>query len=116
MNNFEKVYEAAADRYGLITVEDAADLGIHRNQLLLWEAMGRLERCGRGVYRLNHHVPTPVDESKGGDSGAFAEEMAIKGDVQPNPRFHPLGLKYLDETPADLRFLDWRPVVKSRAD
>ncbi len=58
----------------------------------------------------------PVDESKGGDSGAFAEEMAIKGDVQPNPRFHPKGLKYLDETPADLRFLDWRPVVKSRAD
>ena len=58
----------------------------------------------------------PVDESKGGDSGAFAEEMAVKGDVQPNPRFHPLGLKYLDETPADLRFLDWRPVVKSRAD
>jgi beta-galactosidase len=58
----------------------------------------------------------PVDESKGGDSGAFAEEMAIKGDVQPNPRFHPLGLKYLDETPEDLRFLDWRPVVKSRSD
>ena len=57
----------------------------------------------------------PVDESKGGDSGAFAEEMAIKGDVQPNPRFHPLGLKYLDETPEDLRFIDWRPVVKSRA-
>ena len=58
----------------------------------------------------------PVDESKGGDSGALAEEMAVKGDVQPNPRFHPLGLKYLDETPQDLRFLDWRPVVKSRAD
>ena len=58
----------------------------------------------------------PVDESKGGDSGAFAEEMAIKGDVQPNPRFFPKGLHYLDETPPDLRFLDWRPVVKSRAD
>lgn len=58
----------------------------------------------------------PVDASKGGDSGALAEEMAVKGDVQPNPRFHPLGLKYLDETPQDLRFLDWRPVVKSRAD
>ena len=71
MNNFEKVYEAAADRYGLITVEDAADLGIHRKQLLLWEAMGRLERCGRGVYRLNHHVPTPYDH--------FAEAVALVG-------------------------------------
>lgn len=71
MNNFEKVYETAADRYGLITVEDAADLGIHRKQLLLWEAMGRLERCGRGVYRLNHHVPTPYDH--------FAEAVALVG-------------------------------------
>jgi predicted transcriptional regulator of viral defense system len=71
MNNFEKVYEVAADKYGLITVEDAADLGIHRKQLLLWEAMGRLERCGRGVYRLNHHVPTPYDH--------FAEAVALVG-------------------------------------
>lgn len=61
MKNFEKIYEAAAERYGLITVEDATRLGIHRKQLLLWESIGRLERCGRGVYRLNHHVPTPYD-------------------------------------------------------
>ena len=71
MNNFEKVYETAADRHGLITVEDAAELGIHRRQLLSWEAMGRLERCGRGVYRLNHHVPTPYDH--------FAEAVALVG-------------------------------------
>ncbi len=71
MNNFEKVYEVAADRHGLITVEDAAELGIHRKQLLSWEAIGRLERCGRGVYRLNHHVPTPYDH--------FAEAVALVG-------------------------------------
>lgn len=71
MNNFEKVYEAAADKHGLITVEAAAELGIHRKQLLSWEAMGRLERCGRGVYRLNHHVPTPYDH--------FAEAVALVG-------------------------------------
>ena len=53
MNNFEKVYETAADRHGLITVEDAAGLGIHRKQLLLWEAMGRLERCGREIGRAH---------------------------------------------------------------
>ena len=71
MSNFEKVYEAAADRHGLITVEDAAELGIHRKQLLCWEAMGRLERCGRGVYRLHYHVPTPYDH--------FAEAVALVG-------------------------------------
>lgn len=71
MNNFEKVYEIAADRHGLITVEDAAALGIHCKQLLSWEAMGRLERCARGVYRLNHHVPTQYDH--------FAEALAIVG-------------------------------------
>ena len=58
----------------------------------------------------------PVDKSKGGDSGQAAEEMAIRGDVQPNPRFFPEGLAYLPETPEDLRFIDWRPVVKSRED
>ena len=71
MSNFEKVYETAADRHGLITVEEAAELGIHRKQLLSWAAMGRLERCGRGVYRLNHHVPTPYDH--------FAEAVALVG-------------------------------------
>jgi beta-galactosidase len=46
------------------------------------------------------------------NKGSVAEEMAIRGDVQPNPRFRPLGLAYLDSVPHDLRFLDWRPVVK----
>jgi predicted transcriptional regulator of viral defense system len=72
MKNFEKVYDVAVERYGLITVEDAARLGIHRKQLLFWENMGRLERCGRGVYRLNHHVPTPFDH--------YAEAVALVGE------------------------------------
>lgn len=71
MKNFDKVYEAAAERYGLITVEDAAELGIHRKQLLFWEANGRLERCGRGVYRIKYHVPTPYDH--------YAEAVALVG-------------------------------------
>ena len=49
MSNSGKVYEAAADSHGLITVEDAATLGVHRKQPLPWEAMGRLERRGRPV-------------------------------------------------------------------
>ena len=61
-------------------------------------------------------VDFPVDKNAGGMPGRMAEEMAIAGDVQPNPRFHPEGLAYLDSTPRDLRFLDWRPVVKSAPD
>ena len=71
MNNFDKVYEIAAGRYGLITVEDAKEIGVHRKQLLLWESMGRLERCGRGVYRIKYHVPTPYDH--------YAEAVALVG-------------------------------------
>ena len=71
MKNIEKVYDFAVDRYGLITVEGATKLGIHRKQLLLWETMGRLERCGRGVYRVTYHVPTPYDH--------YAEALALVG-------------------------------------
>ena len=53
----------------------------------------------------------PVEKDSD-NKGSVAEEMAIRGDVQPNPRFKPLGLTYPSDWPRDLRFLDWRPVVK----
>ena len=53
----------------------------------------------------------PVEKDSD-NKGIVAEEMAIKGDVQPNPRFKPLGLTYPSDWPQDLHFLDWRPVVK----
>ena len=59
--------------------------------------------------------PFPVDPAKKGDSGATAEEMAIRGDVQPNPRFRPLHLDFSGQ-PAELDFIDWRPVAKSNPD
>jgi hypothetical protein len=80
-------------------------------------------------YNVLGPWPSPHDDSKyminttdfpvepdSDNKGSVAEEMAIRGDVQPNPRFRPLGLTYLDSTPEDLRFLDWRPVVKPDAD
>ena len=58
----------------------------------------------------------PVDPKAGGDTGAEAERMAIAGDTQPNPRFHPLGLEYpADRKPED-RYLDWRPTVRPKPD
>ena len=59
--------------------------------------------------------PFPVDPNKKGDSGATAEEMAIRGDVQPNPRFRPLGLDFSNQ-PKDFDYIDWRPVAKSNPD
>ena len=59
--------------------------------------------------------PFPVDPDKKGDSGATAEEMAIRGDVQPNPRFRPLYLDFSSQ-PKDFDFIDWRPVAKSNPD
>jgi hypothetical protein len=59
--------------------------------------------------------PFPVDPDKKGDSGATAEEMAIRGDVQPNPRFRPLGLDFSNQ-PKDFDYIDWRPVAKSNPD
>jgi len=50
-----------------------------------------------------------VDPSVMGDTGETAEQMAKAGDVQPNPRFHPIGCPYKETLPPDLRFIDWRP-------
>jgi len=58
----------------------------------------------------------PVDPKAGGDTGAEAERMAIAGDTQPNPRFHPLGLEYPADRKAEDRYLDWRPTIRPKAD
>ena len=51
----------------------------------------------------------PVQKDVIGDSGELAEEMTIRGDAQPNPRFHPVGVQFNKGVPNDLRFVDWRP-------
>jgi len=71
MSHYNQIYERAADNYGLVTVGAAQQLGVHRKELLLWEKIGRLERCGRGVYRLNHYTPTEYDR--------YAEALALVG-------------------------------------
>lgn len=46
------VVERAAEQHGYITTRDARDLGIDPAQLRLMAARGRLERVGRGAYRV----------------------------------------------------------------
>lgn len=65
--------------------------------------------CGKGDFEKTLDQIYPVEEGVMGDTGEKAEEMARAGDVQPNPRFHPIGAIYKETLPPDLRFIDWRP-------
>lgn len=52
MNVRDQVLEWAAEQHGYITTRDARALGVDPTQLRLMAARGRLERVGRGVYRV----------------------------------------------------------------
>jgi len=71
MPKYEQVYQLASDHYGIVTVEEAQHLGVHRKEMLNWTRMGRLEKCGRGVYRITHYAPTEYDR--------YAEALALVG-------------------------------------
>lgn len=71
MAHFDDIYEVAADNYGLVTFAEAKDVGVTGGELDRWVAQGRLERRGRGTYRLARHIPTPYDR--------YAEAVALVG-------------------------------------
>ena len=50
---WDRVVERAAEHHGYVTTRDARDLGIDPTQLRLMAARGRLERIGRGAYRVS---------------------------------------------------------------
>lgn len=52
MNLWDRVVERAAEQHGYVTTRDARELDIDPTQLRLMAARGRLERAGRGVYRV----------------------------------------------------------------
>lgn len=62
MNVRDRVLERAAEQHGYITTRDARDLDIDPTQLRLMAARGRLERVGRGVYRVPMLPRTEHDE------------------------------------------------------
>lgn len=72
MSHFDDIYEIAADNYGLIAAAQAREADVTKSELARWVANGRLERRGRGVYKLTKHVPTELD--------AYAEAVALVGD------------------------------------
>ena len=72
MSHFDDIYELAADNYGLVTTAQARDLGVTKTELSRWVASERLERRGRGVYKLVRYIPTDLDP--------YAEAVALVGD------------------------------------
>lgn len=52
MRAWGRLVECAAERHGYVTTRDARQLGTDPTQLRLMAARGRLERAGRGVYRV----------------------------------------------------------------
>ena len=56
---FDILLEKAVDQHGLVTTDDARELGLDPAQLRLLAARGKLERTGRGVYRV---MALPVDD------------------------------------------------------
>ena len=72
MSHFDDIYEIAADNYGLVTAAQAREIGVTKTELSRWVANGRLDRRGRGVYKLVKYIPTELD--------AYAEAVALVGD------------------------------------
>ncbi len=71
MKLYDNITNVALSNYGLITSAQAIELGVRLKDLHEWVAIGRLEKCWRGVYRLAHYVPTEYD--------LYAEALATVG-------------------------------------
>jgi predicted transcriptional regulator of viral defense system len=61
MTAYDRIYDAAAENYGLITSGAAESLGVSNMALVMLAKRGRLVRVGRGVYRLEQHPATEYD-------------------------------------------------------
>lgn len=72
MSHFDDIYDIASDNYGLVTTAQAREVNIAGAELNRWCKNGRLERRGRGVYKLARWIPTPND--------TFAEALALVGE------------------------------------
>lgn len=73
MKKYDELYEVAVSNYGLVTAKTIDELGIHLKDVLEWVKSGRLEKRGRGVYRIAHYLPSEYD--------TYAEAVALVGDT-----------------------------------
>ena len=73
MTKYDELCDMAVSNYGLVTAKEINALGIHLKDVLEWVKLGRIEKRGRGVYRLSHYLPTEYD--------IYAEAAALVGDT-----------------------------------
>ncbi len=92
MSTFDKIYEIAADQYGLITTDEAKDLGIPNIELTKLAHRGKLKRLGYGLYRISRYIPTELDvyaeavKMVGTDACLFGESvLALHNLIPTNP-------------------------------
>lgn len=71
MNLYDRIWDIAADDFGLITTSEAKAAGISEQALSRLVRNGLLTRLGYGVYRVYHHVP--------GDWDPYAEAVKLVG-------------------------------------
>lgn len=71
MRLYDRIYDIAADNYGLVAAAEAKAVGASDKELSRLASEGRLERIGYGLYRIKHHVPGLLDP--------YAEAVALVG-------------------------------------
>ena len=52
MGHFQQLYEEALGSHGVVTYRTMQKLGIRSPEIARWSHMGRMDKVGRGVYRL----------------------------------------------------------------
>ena len=72
MTKFEEISEIAVDNYGIVTSAEATKIGVALKDMQEWVRNGRLEKAGRGVFRLSQY---PYKEYC-----HYAESVALVGE------------------------------------
>jgi predicted transcriptional regulator of viral defense system len=92
MRVWDRVVERAAEHHGYVTTQDARALGIDPTQLRLMAARGRLERAGRGVYRVpmlprgeHDDLAAAVAWSMGRGVVSYESALVLHGLADVNP-------------------------------
>ncbi len=115
MSLYDNICDHAIANYGLITTAEAEGLGVIRKDIGEWVKLGRLEKLGRGVYRIAHYMPTEYDHYAaavalvGGDAMLWGDSvLAMHNLAQVNPlhTFVAVNRRVRKELP------EWLQVVK----
>ena len=61
MTNYQKIYEVAANNYGLITSAQAKEIGVSDKEMTSIKNRGRIEHLSHGVYKIVDYIPVEND-------------------------------------------------------